>query len=97
MRVVLKFLMIVVFLYGFTLCSVGVAKIESNEELKYCKAQCYKQHEICLSECDKQRQLHAESDQQFSYNKCKYELENKKCLPELNHCMTTKCHPFFKA
>lgn len=101
MKFIFKFLTIIVMVCSFSAYSVGSVIMKKDDEFKSCKAECYKQHEACIAVCNQYRSQDKnsgkQSGQQVSYNKCRYALENKKCMPELNTCVTTKCHPFFKA
>jgi len=97
MKFIFKFLVIVIAACSFSAYSIGGLIIKDGEKYKQCIADCYKKHAACLAPCEQQRNLHNKAGEPFNYNKCKSNLENKKCLPLLNNCANTKCHPFFKA
>lgn len=97
MKVIFKFLIVY-----FVMCNFSMyANAMTVEEFNHCKASCYEQHKICLAECDELREqhkkMHEKAAKKFSYQKCRYNLENKKCLPALNTCVMNKCSSFFKA
>ena len=88
---------LIFFILIINVITTHASTMDNKEEYKACKAECYEQHTKCLAVCDKQRENAKKTGKRFNYNQCRNKKENKECLPALNTCVTTKCHPFFKA